>query len=70
MAIDTAYRRRAALNYEDAWCDGIPVPDGEIDLNDQRVLLGSYPITTLYIAIHSIDVNESGWVRGISVLTP
>ena len=43
MAIDTAEKRRLALNAGSGWVDSIlPIPDGGIDPIDQAQLLHGY----------------------------
>ena len=42
MAIDTASKRSSALDFEEVWQAGVPLPDGAISQADRQHLAYSY----------------------------
>jgi len=56
MAIDSAYKRKAVINFGLPGLKLLPIPDGNTTELDRRQLTDSYPIA-------AIPISRSGWVK-------
>lgn len=56
MAIDTAAKRLATLDYGNVWTEAVPLPDGTVDEYDRSHLLWSYFIVSILLPTPSSRV--------------
>ena len=73
-AIDTAAKRSSALDHEEVWQFGLPIPDGSADQGDRQHLAWSYSgilagaAAVTYPTVGGLmvqgQVYVSGWIVG------